>query len=161
MVEDIIENGNLAVDISHLDDDTDWSEMEKITLPDSFDMIVVEDDETTARFIKAVTQRTQSDARIKLFRSAEKAIEHLELIRKGGFPPPEVALVDIKLLGKLDGFAVSEYLSKHFPNTSVAIISSITVDEYMKKTKRQVQPPIFLPKPLTIRQIQSLFEYPH
>lgn len=138
--------------------DGELFDIDKWNIPQFFDVIVVEDDITTTRLIKAIARRTNHFARIKSFNTAEDAISHIELLKKRNWTAPDLAIVDVYLRGPKDGLAFCEVISQLFPETNVVVTSSVHPRLFTEKAKRLQSRPIFLPKPFTIKQITGLFE---
>ncbi len=133
-------------------------DIEKWNLPQFFDVIVVEDDITTTRLIKAIARRTNNFARIKSFNTAEDAISHVETLKRRNWTAPDLAIVDVYLRGPKDGLAFCETINSLYPETNIVVTSSVHPHLYAEKAKRLQARPLFLPKPFTIKQITSLFE---
>lgn len=136
----------------------DMFDIEKWNVQQFFDVIVVEDDITTTRLIKAIARRTNHFARIKSFNMAEDAISYVEMLKKRNWTAPDLAIIDIYLRGAKDGLAFCEVISSLYPETSVVVTSSVHPRLYSEKAKKLQARPFFLPKPFTIKQISSLFE---
>ncbi len=133
-------------------------DIEKWNTPQFFDVIILEDDITTTRLIKAIARRTNYFARIKSFNTAEDAIAHIELLKSRNWTAPDLAIVDVYLRGPKDGLAFCEKISNLYPETHVVVTSSVHPKLFNEKAKRLHSRPLFLPKPFTIKQISSLFE---
>lgn len=127
-------------------------------MPKTVDVIIVEDDLTTSRLIKAIAERVESNMRIKSFTNAEGAIQYLAGIKEQLHKTPDLAIVDLYLSGPKNGLAVCEWLNRHSRETSVVLTSSILPDLFYKMTRSMTEPPLFLPKPFTIRQMAGIFE---
>ena len=133
-------------------------EFDRWTVPDFFDVLVVEDDVTTTRLIKAIARRSNSLTRIKSFPTAELAIDHLSILKERNFTAPDLAIVDVYLKGKLDGFAVAEQLETLFPETTVAVTSSMHPRLFQERARRLACPPLYIQKPFTIQEVAGLFK---
>ncbi len=141
-----------------IENEWEYRDLSRWQIPDSIDVLIVEDDKTTSRLIKAIANRTQSNLRIKTFTSAESALEYLEGIHECLHKTPDLAIVDLYLKGPKNGLEVCKWLNDHSKETSIVVTSSLHPELFHRMTKRMEDAPLFLPKPFTIRQMSSLFE---
>ncbi len=132
-------------------------DIDKWDIPQFFDVIILEDDMTTTRLIKAIARGSNNSARIKSFSTAEDAITHIETLKRRNWVAPDLAIVDIYLRGEQDGLEFCERLNALYPETNVVVTSSVQPQLYMEKAKHLQSKPLFLPKPFTIKQISNLF----
>lgn len=145
---------------NQLEDFLDYElyDIDKWNIPQYSDVLIVEDDVTTSRLIKAIARRSQQLIRIKSFSAAEDTILHIHTLKANGLIPPDLAIVDVYLKGAKDGFHVAKELQTLFPETMVVMSTSMNPKLFYQKSERFNITPEFLPKPFTIRQMASLFE---
>ena len=121
------------------------------------DVLIVEDDNSTLQLIKKAVQEAYEVVRVVSFTTADDAIWFLEYLKRNYQPGPALAIVDIFLKGKKDGFSVCDMISKDFPETKIVVASSMHPEAFAEKSNGISPKPSFFSKPFTIRELANLF----
>lgn len=122
------------------------------------DILIVEDDNATLQLIKKAVQEAYEVVRVVSFTTADDALWFLEYLKRNYQPGPAIAIVDIFLKGKKDGFSVCNLISKDFPETKIVVASSMHPEAFAEKSDGISPKPSFFSKPFTIRDLVTLFQ---
>jgi DNA-binding NtrC family response regulator len=121
------------------------------------DVLIVEDDNSTLQLMKKAVQEAYEVVRVVSFTTADDAIWFLEYLKRNYQPGPALAIVDIFLKGKKDGFSVCNLIAKDFPETKIVVASSMHPEAFAEKSDGISPKPSFFSKPFTIRELVNLF----
>jgi two-component system, response regulator PdtaR len=119
------------------------------TSPRTIDLLIVEDEALVASYIQEVLEESG-------FRIAGIASSGAEAISLASDTSVDLALVDIKLAGPMDGIEVARLLRDRH-NVPSIFLSGMHDPETMERAKA-VQPLGFLPKPFRPSQVYNALE---
>ena len=112
-------------------------------------ILLVEDEQIVAKF----TEKQLSGAGYKIAASVgtgELAIEKVKCLK------PDVVLMDIKLVGSLDGIETADFIQKNY-HIPVIFLTSLADDESFQRAKI-VEPFGYLIKPIDIKELNRVVE---
>lgn len=124
---------------------------------DYMNIILIEDDIATSKFIKHAIKRTlSSPVRIRSFNTGEKACEYIYSLKQFRLPGPDIAIVDYMLTSNNDGIWLCDLLKKRFPETNVVLISSFSYEQMKEVIERSETKPLFIQKPFDIKTLKKI-----
>jgi len=112
-------------------------------------IVLVEDEQIVAKF----TEKQLSGAGYKVVASVSTGEIAIE---KVGSLNPDIILMDIKLVGSLDGIETADYIRKNF-QIPVIFLTSLADDESFQRAKI-VEPFGYLIKPIDIKELNRVVE---
>jgi PAS domain S-box-containing protein len=112
-------------------------------------ILLVEDEQIVAKF----TEKQLASAGYKVVASANTGEIAIE---KAGSLNPDVVLMDIKLVGSLDGIETADYIRKNH-QIPVIFLTSLADDESFQRAKI-VEPFGYLIKPIDIKELNRVVE---
>ena len=122
-------------------------------------LLVVEDDLTLVQFIDAVLGEIKPGIGWEYVTSGERALELLRTKRSpSGDAPYRLVICDIFLEGDVTGFEVWRECQAMFPQMPFVVTTGLARERYASLLAGAPNRPVFLPKPLTINECQSVFE---
>jgi CheY-like chemotaxis protein len=122
-------------------------------------LLVIEDDLPLIQFIDAVLDDQYGGVEWDYVTSGEAA---MDLIRqRAKFRPArpfDLVMTDIFLEGESTGFDVWLECQELYPEMPFVVTSYLSFDKYFSVLRGVNKCPVYLPKPLTVRGCQSIFE---
>lgn len=112
-------------------------------------ILLVEDEQIVAKFI----EKQLIGAGYRVLASITKGDEALENVRN---LKPDVVLMDIKLVGGMDGIEAADLIRKNY-QTPVIFLSSLTDDESFQRAK-MAEPFGYLVKPIDIKEFKRVVD---
>lgn len=122
------------------------------------DVLIVEDDPYISVFLYEILQFLDPSVSVDHFQSAELARNRL-LAKARTSPnlPYSFVIADVYLSGHETGFELWRMCKGQFPELPVVVTSILTRREFDQFTRQQELPPLFLPKPFSIRECIEFF----
>ncbi len=112
-------------------------------------ILLVEDDQIVAKF----AEKQLSGAGYKVVASVTTGEEAIENVRK---QHPDIVLMDIKLMGSMDGIETADYVRKNY-QTPVIFLTSLADDESFQRAKI-VEPFGYLIKPIDLKELNRVID---
>lgn len=112
-------------------------------------ILIVEDEQIVSKFI----QKQLKDAGYIIadaVTTGEKAIEKVSTLK------PDLVLMDIKIMGSMDGIETADFIRKEY-QIPVIFLTSLSDDEYFQRAKK-VEPFGYLIKPIEIKDFNRAVE---
>ncbi len=140
-----------------------WDEYIGLNLDDVMqpyytNILLVEDDPTTANYIKSVIRKTMvTPCRIRSFISGSTAYKYILSLKNNHMPGPDYAIVDFVLNGPLNGLRICRLLEDRFPETQSFLTSSLPIDKIRKEVDESSTLPLFISKPFNPAQLREIF----
>lgn len=122
-------------------------------------LLLIEDDLSMIDFIDAVLDDVKPGLDWDYVTSGEEAIELI--LRKGSqshSDPYSLVITDIFLEGEMTGFDVWLDCMQLYPEMPFVITSCLSFDRYFSILKGMTNTPVYLPKPLSAKRCQSVFQ---
>jgi PAS domain S-box-containing protein len=116
---------------------------------DTINILLVEDEQIVAKFI----EKQLSGAGYKIVasvNSGEKAIEKANTLK------PDIVLMDIKIMGSMDGVETADYIRKNH-QIPVIFLTSLSDDESFQRAKK-TEPFGYLIKPIDLKEFTRVVE---
>lgn len=113
------------------------------------DVLLVEDDSVTSSYIKQKMKKTaKGQTRVRSFSSAEQAADYIISLKDHDLPGPDLAIIDYKLKGSVDGLWLCKLIENRCPETRTILISGADEGDISEKMERYNVKPVFIQKPL-------------
>lgn len=128
-----------------------------ITPPKS--LLIIEDDLSLVQFIDSILESLYPKLHWEYVTSGEAALDLLK--RRAlvyGDRPYSLVLSDIYLEGEVTGLDVFLLCQKVFPEMPFVLTSAVSRERYLSIIEGIARGPEYVPKPLTVRGCQKVFE---
>ncbi|MDH3267437.1 MAG: PAS domain S-box protein [Ignavibacteria bacterium] len=112
-------------------------------------ILLVEDEQIVAKF----AEKQLSGAGYKVVASVKTGEEAIEKVR---MQYPDIVLMDIKLMGSMDGIETADYILKNY-QTPVIFLTSLADDESFQRAKI-VEPFGYLIKPIDLKELKRVID---